>query len=104
MLRYWRAMPSESPRVNDVCEMLLITMIVLLGLMPAGAAAAETTASAPQCKKAEVNPVTGHVSCIDPLGAQVEAPPEEAKLSCKDQDVRGQWSYGPNCAPVPKGM
>ena len=28
--------------------------------------------SAPKCRKAEVNPVTGHVLCIDPLGAPVD--------------------------------
>jgi hypothetical protein len=52
---------------------------------------------------AEINPVTGHVFCIDPLGAPVEAPPEEAKQSCK-QDSRGQWTWSPNCEPTPEGM
>ncbi|MEZ5827800.1 MAG: hypothetical protein R3D01_05170 [Hyphomicrobiales bacterium] len=28
-------------------------------------------------KRAEINPVTGHVMCIDPLGAEVEALPED---------------------------
>ena len=51
---------------------------------------------------AEINPVTGHVLCIDPLGAPVEAPPDEAKPKCK-QDSRGQWTWSPNCTPTPEG-
>ena len=72
----------------------------------AGSAAdAENSEPAAQakCETAEINPVTGHVFCIKPLGAPVEAPPEEAKQSCK-QDSRGQWVWAPNCAPTPEGM
>ena len=86
--------------------MLHVMTTMLLGACLAGpAAAAETTAPAPQakCVTAEINPVTGHVFCIDPLGAPVEAPPEEAKQSCK-QDSRGQWTWAPNCTPTPEGM
>ena len=57
----------------------------------------------PKCVTAEINPVTGHVLCIDPLGAPVEAPPDEAKPKCK-QDSRGQWTWSPNCTPAPEGM
>ena len=47
-------------------------------------------AVAPKCLKAEVNPVTGHVLCIDPLGAAVEPPPPEAALPCKKpEEARG---------------
>ncbi|MGZ8399732.1 MAG: hypothetical protein ACXWVI_00295 [Methyloceanibacter sp.] len=36
--------------------------------------------------------MTGHVLCIDPLGAAVEAPSPEAKLPCKrPEEARGQW-------------
>jgi hypothetical protein len=80
---------------------------VLLGmiLLGGGAAAAESSdqarpAEQAQCKRAEINPVTGHVMCIDPLGAPV-APPPEAALPCKAQESRGQWSWGPNCTPAP---
>jgi hypothetical protein len=71
----------------------------------AGAVVAETAGppAQPKCEVAEINPVTGHVLCIKPLGAPVEAPPEEAKLPCK-QDSRGQWSWAPNCEPMPEGM
>lgn len=86
--------------------MLRMMTIVLLGAALAGtAAAAETTepAAQPKCQKAEINPVTGHVFCFEPLGAPPEAPPEEAKLPCK-QDSRGQWTWAPNCAPILEGM
>jgi len=82
--------------------MRTVAMTMVLVLMAAGAAAAETPAPAapPKCVTAEINPVTGHVLCIEPLGAPVEAPPD-AKLPCKPEDApedaRGQWSYGPNC-------
>jgi hypothetical protein len=85
--------------------MLRLTTIVLLAVTLVGtAAAAETTApkTEPKCETAEINPVTGHVFCIKPLGAPVEAPPD-AKLPCKPEDARGQWSYGPNCTPTPEG-
>jgi hypothetical protein len=72
----------------------------------AGAHATEETAPAaqPKCQAAEINPVTGHVFCIRPLGAPVEAPPPEAKPPCKPEDARGQWSCGPNCTPAIEGM
>ena len=82
--------------------MLRAMMVVLLGVVPVGNAATEM--AEPKCLVAEINPVTGHVLCLKPLGAPVEAPPEEATLPCKPEDARGQWSYGPNCTPVPEGM
>jgi hypothetical protein len=78
---------------------LVASATILLGLAGTTiAAGAAEEASPPKCRKAEINPVTGHVLCIDPLGAPVEAPPEEAKPRCKPEDARGQWSYGPACA------
>jgi hypothetical protein len=76
-------------------------VVALLGVLVAGAAVADET-NAPACKRAEINPVTGHVFCIDPLGAAVEAPPEDIRPKCQMQS-RGQWSWGPNCEPVPEG-
>ena len=92
-------------RVKMKRGMMRVTIGVLLGTaLIAGAAAAESTApkAEPKCLTAEINPVTGHVLCINPLGAPVEAPPD-AKLPCKPEDARGQWSYGPNCTPTPEG-
>jgi len=84
---------------------VVITMSLVL-MAAAGQAAAETSeqAAQPKCLKAEINPVTGHVLCIDPLGAAVEPLPLEAASPCKPEDVRGQWSYGPACTPEPGGM
>ena len=86
-----------------------VTMGMFAGLLLAGGvAAAETSAETPQqaaqpnCLTAEINPVTGHVLCIEPLGAPVEPLEPEAMAPCKQQDVRGQWSYGPNCAHAPE--
>jgi hypothetical protein len=83
-----------------LAQCLVASAVILFGLAGATiAAGAADEAPPPKCRKAEINPVTGHVLCIDPLGAPVEAPPEEAKPRCKPEDARGQWSYGPACTP-----
>jgi hypothetical protein len=63
----------------------------------------EPAAAPEKCRTAEINPVTGRVLCIDPLGAPVEPPPETA-LPCKPEQSRGQWTWAPNCTPDPGGM
>lgn len=64
---------------------------MLLGILfGAGASvAAETDGdrAAPACKTAEVNPVTGHVMCIDPLGAAVEAPPKGHRAALRRRSI-----------------
>ena len=85
------------PLARKTLYRVMLSAAIVFGL--AGVAAAGTAEPAPKCLKAEINPVTGHVLCIDPLGAPVEAPPGEAKPRCKPEDARGQWSYGPACAP-----
>lgn len=90
-------------RAMSLSAGLLFAVVVLPGGVASGAPAEPTPQ--PKCLKAEVNPVTGHVLCIDPLGAAVEPPPPEAKLPCKKpEDSRGQWSYSPNCMPEVEGM
>ena len=50
------------------------------------------------CLKAEVNPVTGHVLCIDPLGAPVEPPPSASDVPCKPGAHADQaWTWRPKC-------
>jgi hypothetical protein len=93
--------------LGDEGFMWRVVMSAAIGLaLLASAAAAEEPeqAAPPKCQTAEINPVTGHVFCIKPLGAPVEPPPAEAKPACKDEGARGQWSYGPNCTPEPGGM
>ena len=41
------------------------------------------SAVAPKCLKAEVNPVTGHALCIDPIGVPVDPPPAAELPPCK---------------------
>jgi hypothetical protein len=77
--------------------------IALAVLFASHASAAETSAPAdskpPACLQAEVNPVTGHTLCINPLGAPVEAPPPSAKQPCAPNAHGAEaWSYRPNCA------
>jgi hypothetical protein len=55
------------------------------------------------CNKAEINPVTGHALCIEPLGAPVEPPPNADLAPCKPDPPTGSWTYGPNCKPQPAG-
>ncbi len=85
--------------------MRTIVVMALVLMAAAGQAVAENSeqAAPPKCVTAEINPVTGRVFCINPLGAPVEAPPEEAKAPCK-QDFRGRWTWSPNCTPAPEGM
>ena len=88
--------------------MARVMIVMLLGMTLAAGVAAATEradeAQAPACKHAEINPVTGHVFCIDPLGAPVEAPPATAAAPCKlDQRTDADWTYGPTCTE-PQGM
>jgi hypothetical protein len=90
-----------------------VTRQVLTGLAVAGSLAATAalagalaangdgnpaSTAAPTCRKAEVNPVTGHVLCIDPLGAPVDPPPAASEVPCKpDARTDQAWTWGPNC-------
>ena len=61
-------------------------------------------AAAPTCLTAEINPVTGHVLCINPLGAAVAPPPPSVLLPCKPGPHTDEaWSYRPNCKSDPAG-
>jgi hypothetical protein len=58
--------------------------------------------AAPACLEAEVNPVTGHALCVNPLGAPVEAPPAAAELPCgPEQHGAAPFTFKPNCKPRP---
>lgn len=54
--------------------------------------------AAPKCRKAEINPVTGHALCIDPIGAPVDPPPAAELPPCEPGEHNNEaWSYGPKC-------
>ena len=76
---------------------VIVALVLCLGLTK-GVSAEE---SGPACKKAEVNPITGHVLCVDPLGAPVAPPP---KADPCDNDAAkaeprkdGDWTWRPSC-------
>jgi hypothetical protein len=76
-------------RRQGLAELALAAAILFAG-GPASAA--------PKCLKAEVNPVTGHALCIDPIGAPVEPPPAAELPPCKPGARTDEaWSYGPKC-------
>ena len=76
-------MSSSRPRRSLAMAAVGIALVAAAG----GQAFAESAGdagptAASKCLKAEVNPVTGHVLCIDPIGAPVEPPPA-AEIPCK---------------------
>ena len=81
----------------------LAAMAALAGAMAASEGDPAPTA-APTCRKAEVNPVTGHVLCIDPLGAPVAPPPATSEIPCRpDARTSEAWTWGPKCKPEKPG-
>jgi hypothetical protein len=82
---------------------VLLAAVALVALTGPALAAGEADRQAPQCRTAEVNPVTGHVFCIDPLGAKVEAPPSDALSPCAPLKHDGDFTYAPNCKDKPTG-
>lgn len=85
---------------------LYLAMLTLIGSPVLAAEGSEGSSEKPVCRQAEVNPVTGHALCIDPLGAEVSAPPPSAEQNC-DQlaggEHQGQWTFGPKCKDRPSG-
>lgn len=75
----------------------IVTMLLGLAAMAGPALAESSTAAPAKCEVAEVNPVTGFVSCIKPLGAPVAPPPAQAAAPCNPDQARGQWTWGPGC-------
>ena len=63
----------------------------------AGAALAETSngAAPAKCEVAEVNPVTGHVICIKPLGAPVEPSAGRGRRPVQSRSGAGAVDLGP---------
>ena len=73
---------------------LLLASAAQAGEPAEGSAAPD---EAQTCQVAEVNPVTGHVFCIKPHGAPVEAPTRD-DIGCKEETREAaDWSWGPRC-------
>jgi hypothetical protein len=79
----------------------LLVFLAASGDRTVAASTAGTAQSATgTCRKAEVNPVTGHVFCFDPIGAPVEAPPAAAEVPCRaDAHSNEARSWSPKCKP-----
>lgn len=82
---------------------LMLGAVALVALAGNALAAGEMDETKPECRKAEVNPVTGHVLCVEPLGAKVEAPPSDAMSPCAPLQHTGDFTYAPNCKDKPSG-
>jgi hypothetical protein len=76
---------------------VLLGGLAIVGAGQALAAGSGDEAKRAKCEVAEVNPVTGFVGCIKPIGAPVAPPPAEAAPPCNPNQARGQWTWGPNC-------
>jgi hypothetical protein len=88
--------------MSKLAGMALLALVPCMGHAMADENAAATAAS-PACLQAEVNPVTGHTLCINPLGAPVP-PPSSALPPCAPNTHGTEtWSYQPNCEPVRPG-
>jgi hypothetical protein len=99
-----RRSPEEGRHQMKAFGAIGLGILVFLGASgdrAAAAGAAETaTGGTETCRKAEVNPVTGHVFCFDPIGAPVEAPPAAAQTPCRADTHSGEaWSWSPKCNP-----
>ncbi|MEG6508718.1 hypothetical protein V6C03_07020 [Methyloligella sp. 2.7D] len=87
------------------CLIKAVPTLAFLTLALAAPAHAED--EKPKCEIAEVNPVTGHVFCIKPIGAPVEPPPPDVATRPCDANAHteGDWTFGPKCneQPAPAG-
>lgn len=84
-----------------------ISLGVSLAVSFGAAGPARAEDQAPACKKAEVNPVTGHVLCVDPLGAPVAPPPKadpcKSGADAPDRSKDADFTYRPTCTEEGEG-
>ena len=83
---------------QGLAGLALAAAILFAGGQALAESAGDSASAAPKCLKAEVNPVTGHALCIDPIGTPVDPPPAAELPPCKP-DERGNeaWTWGPKC-------
>lgn len=90
---------------------LVAIVVAVLAVLPANAGSAEEAAAGslkkPVCKRAEVNPVTGHVLCVDPLGAPVapapKADPCKSGADAPDSSKDAEFTFRPTCTEQREG-
>lgn len=90
----------RRPRKSLAGLTLVVGVIALAAFAgsPGAQSANEPAPAAPKCLKAEVNPVTGHVLCIDPIGAPVDPPPAAELPPCKPYERSNEaWTWAPKC-------
>jgi hypothetical protein len=90
--------------MSKLATLALLALTLCAGYATADESTASAAAAPPACWQAEVNPVTGHTLCINPLGAPV-APPQSSALPPCAPNTHGTkiWSYQPNCEPTRPG-
>ena len=83
---------------QGLAGLALAAAILFAGGQALAESAGDSASAAPKCLKAEVNPVTGHALCIDPIGAPVDPPPAAELPPCKpDERSNEAWTWGPKC-------
>jgi hypothetical protein len=77
----------------------LITATLLGSAVLTAQAMAQTPSTPPvKCRVAEVNPVTNHAHCIDPLGAPLAAKTDKP---CQGMQRNDQWAMSNGCNTAP---
>ncbi|HKH81790.1 MAG TPA: hypothetical protein VKA03_09335 [Methylovirgula sp.] len=64
-------------------------------------AMAQTPTPPAKCRVAEVNPVTNHAHCIDPVGAPLDV---QSEKPCQGMHQTGQWTMSNGCDTTPAGV
>ena len=83
---------------QGLAGLALAAAILFAGGHAFAESAGDPATAAPKCLEAEVNPVTGHALCIDPIGAPVDPPPAAELPPCKpDERSNEAWTWGPKC-------
>lgn len=89
---------------QGLAGLALAAAILFAGGQALAESAGDPASAAPKCLKAEVNPVTGHALCIDPIGAPVDPPPAAELPPCKPGARTDEaWSYRPKCRVIGSG-
>jgi hypothetical protein len=86
-------------------KLINMTRFMGVALLATTALTAQAMAQAPstppvKCRVAEVNPVTNHAHCIDPIGAPLEG---QVEKPCQGMHQTGQWTMTNGCDAPPPG-